>query len=82
MENRYNVEQSIADQKEYLKNLAKENKAYWMANKFSKGIGFAPSTGICYRCRKQIYSEGGISVKEAGTDLTTGCPFCHASFVD
>lgn len=82
MENIYNVEQSISAQKEYLKNLAKENKAGWMANKFSKGIGFAPSTGICYRCRKQIYSEGGISVKEAGTDLTTGCPFCHTSYVD
>ena len=82
MEKYYSVEQSIAAQKEYLKNLAKENKAGWMADKFSKGMGFAPSTGICYRCRKQIYSEGGISVKEAGTELTTGCPFCHTSYVD
>ena len=24
----------------------------------------------------------GISVEEAGSRLITGCPFCHASFVD
>lgn len=51
---------------------------------------FAPSSGLCYRCRKQIYgiyiADGkeayGISVEKARGQLVTGCPFCHASFVD
>ncbi|MFK2341673.1 hypothetical protein ACIXN4_10475 [Bacteroides fragilis] len=82
MEKTYNAQKAIIAQKEYLKELAKNNQADWMADNFSKGIGFAPSNGICYRCKKQIYSEGGISVERASTELTTGCPFCHTSYVD
>lgn len=82
MNKTYNAEQAIIAQKELLKELAKQNPKDWMANNFSKGIGFAPSNGICYRCKKQIYSEGGISVERASTELTTGCPFCYISFVD
>lgn len=82
MEKTYNAQQAIIAQKEYLKELAKNNQADWMADNFSKGIGFATSNGICYRCKKQIYSEGGISVERASTELTTGCPFCHTSYVD
>lgn len=52
------------------------------ADKVQKHIGFAPSDGRCYRCKRQIYSDGGISVEKASAELTTGCPFCHASFVD
>lgn len=43
---------------------------------------FAPSDGVCWKCNKQIYSEGGISVEKASSELVTGCPFCHRSFVD
>ena len=82
MEKTYNAQQAIIAQEEYLKELAKKNLGDWMADSFSKGIGFAPTNGICYRCRKQIYSEGGISVERASTELTTGCPFCYHSFVD
>lgn len=27
-------------------------------------------------------TRNGISVETAGSGLTTGCPFCHASFCD
>lgn len=82
MNKTYNAEQAIIAQKEYLKELAKENPKDWMSDNFSKGIGFSPSGGRCYRCKKQIYSDGGISIEEASHSLTTGCPFCHTSFVD
>lgn len=75
------AQQAIIAQREYLKELAKK-PGDWMADNFSRGIGFAPSDGICYRCKKQIYSEGGISVERASKELTTGCPFCHTSYVD
>ena len=82
MNKTYNVDQAIIAQKEYLKELAKRDPQDWMSSNFSKGIGFAPSDGRCYCCGKQIYADGGISVEEASTELTTGCPFCHRSFVD
>ena len=82
MDKTYNAEQAIIAQKELLKELAKQNPEDWMADNFSKGIGFAPSNGRCYRCKRQIYSDGGISVEKASAELTTGCPFCYASFVD
>lgn len=50
---------------------------------------FAPSTGNCYRCHKNIYlpfQKGdivtGISVESAGRRLITGCPHCGKSFCD
>lgn len=43
---------------------------------------FAPSDGKCWKCNKNIYSEGGVSVEKASTELITGCPHCHRSFVD
>lgn len=78
----YNVEQAIAAQKDFLKRVAKNDQRGSMANSFVGGEGFAPSNGVCYRCIRQIYSEGGISVEKASTELITGCPFCHSSFVD
>lgn len=51
---------------------------------------FAPV--CCYRCGQNIYSPiqhehptpytSGICVEVAGSTLITGCPHCHASFVD
>ena len=43
---------------------------------------FAPFDGICYSCGANIYGPRGISVEEAGARLISGCPFCHASYVD
>ena len=78
----YNIEKAVAAQKEHLKELAKKNPKDWMAESFARGIGFAPVSGVCYRCHKNIYSEDGISVEQASKELVTGCPFCHRSYVD
>lgn len=51
---------------------------------------FAPKSGLCFRCHRQIYGiydlDGkelrGISVEKAGERLITGCPYCRMSFVD
>ena len=55
---------------------------------------FAPSDGICYDCRRQIYSKiehnnmpghkpyySGISVDRASGHIT-GCPHCHYSYCE
>lgn len=86
-QNRYSMEtfdipKSIAAQKEYLKGLAKRHPDDWMAPNFAQGRGFAPPDGSCYRCHRNIYSEGGISVERASKELITGCPSCHVSYVD
>lgn len=41
---------------------------------------FAPESGICWRCKKQIYEE--ISLEKASTELITGCPYCHWSYCE
>jgi hypothetical protein len=41
---------------------------------------FAPTSGICWTCNKQIYNK--ITLEEAGEGLITGCPYCHSSFDD
>lgn len=59
---------------------------------------FAPKTGNCWNCNKNIYEElpkeyhqydgstktimRGISVNEAKTQLVTGCPHCNRSYCD
>ncbi|WP_347145928.1 hypothetical protein [Parabacteroides goldsteinii] len=82
MNRTYDAGQAVIAQRNYLKELAKQNPQDWMSDNFSRGIGVAPPDGRCYRCKRQIYSDGGISVERASTELTTGCPFCHTSFVD
>ena len=42
---------------------------------------FAPRR-FCFKCSRDIYDEGGISVEEAGKALITYCPHCHKSFID
>lgn len=37
---------------------------------------FAPSDGICWACRRQIFEV------EDGSCLVTCCPHCHRSYVD
>lgn len=41
---------------------------------------FAPPTGYCYRCRRDIYEE--MTVEQAGEKLVTGCKYCHMSYCD
>ena len=45
-------------------------------------ISFAPSDGICWRCHRSIFGEGGYSREYAAAHSITGCPHCHRSFVD
>ncbi|WP_206752690.1 hypothetical protein, partial [Serratia marcescens] len=55
----------------------------------SRAPHFAPLDGICFRCKKDIYtridngvSVTGISVRRAGSQLVTGCPHCNRSYCD
>ena len=82
MEKTYDIQKAVKAQEEYLKRLAVEHPEDWMADNFAKGQGFAPRNGVCWCCHKNIYGDGGISVEQASSELTTGCPFCHMSFVD
>lgn len=43
---------------------------------------FAPESGICYSCGRNIYGLRGVTVEEAGSRLVTGCPFCNVSYCD
>jgi len=59
-----------------------------------KAPHFAPHSGNCYRCSKNIYEPHprptphdpnyvtGISVEEAGRGVITGCPHCNATYCD
>lgn len=39
---------------------------------------FAPTNGVCWRCRNQIYDK--ISLNKASCSLITGCPHCNYSY--
>lgn len=97
MNKTYNVDEAVEAQKEYCKEYAAKHPEDWASTFMKDGKGFAPVDGKCYCCKQQIYAEqgyeyregrrterlmDGISVEEARTELTTGCPFCHRSFVD
>ena len=41
---------------------------------------FAPASGMCWSCNRQIYNE--IDVVRAANSLITGCPYCHRSYCD
>lgn len=40
---------------------------------------FAPDSGICWSCHRQIYDPNG---GHDGTSLVTGCPWCMRSYCD
>ncbi len=76
---RYNVEQSIKNQKEYTE---KNNVPH-----------FAPLTGKCWNCetniylphvhkRDQTYWITGIDVEKSKKELIAGCPHCNRSYCD
>lgn len=50
------VEKAIKAQRDYLIERSKTDNT-WMRDSFAKGEGFAPKSGICYRCHKQIYAD-------------------------
>lgn len=80
----FNVSESIKAQAKYCED--------------HKAPHFAPKSGVCWNCRKNIYEElpktyrnfdgtektimCGISTEEAATRLTTGCPHCNRSYCD
>jgi len=64
----YNIQEAIKVQKEYCEKTGSPH--------------FAPYTGGCYKCRRNIYGEGGYSVEYASKGLVTGCPFCNRSYCD
>lgn len=50
---------------------------------------FAPESGRCWKCGKNIYDPHenhgyiqGITVERAGSELITGCPHCNTTFCD
>lgn len=70
----YDVKRAIKAQEEYCERV----------NAFQ----FAPPSGICWRCREQIYSAKGkngtpgITVEQAGNSVVSYCPHCRASYCD
>ncbi len=74
---RYDVYESIKAQKEYVGK--------------TKSPHFAPTTGKCWSCNKNIYEKieqeignrifsTGIDVEQAESELVTGCPHCNRSY--
>lgn len=48
---------------------------------------FAPNSGICWRCNKNIYQnykeiDGRVSHGESGEEHIIGCPHCNRSYCD
>lgn len=50
---------------------------------------FAPTSGRCYDCGRNIYSQivngdykSGYSVERASSELITGCPHCLRSYCE
>jgi hypothetical protein len=77
----YNIDKSVNAQKEYVKE--------------TQSPHFAPTSGRCWSCSKNIYKEyshinlytqseysTGIDVEQAGRALVTGCPHCNRSYCD
>lgn len=67
---------------------AKAQEAYCEQNEVPM---FAPTSGICCRCGKNIFDPityrdhdktYGISVQDASTQLITSCHHCNYSFVE
>lgn len=80
MDNTYNIIEAVKAQKEYCET--------------NKAPHFAPTTGNCWSCGRNIYSPikhgsannreytTGVSVEKAGKELVTGCPHCNRSYCD
>ena len=64
---------------DYTIRASKAQEEYCKKNKLPY---FAPPRGICPSCRQVIYAKSVISIEKAGSQLITGCPYCHYSFLD
>lgn len=97
MKKTYDIAKAVEAQKEYCKEYAAKHPEDWASKMMARGEGFAPIDGRCWCCHQNIYAEqgdeiwnrlrtgkkkNGISVEQARTQLTTGCPFCYRSYVD
>jgi len=67
---------------------AKKQKEFCKENGYPH---FAPETGRCWKCSRNIYEPyehkhsghiTGITVEEATNELVTGCPHCYKSYCD
>lgn len=47
-----------------------------------KGWHFAPHSGICYDCGKNIYQNYGSRAGYSGESHITGCCHCNCSYCD
>lgn len=71
-----------------IERLAKEHPDNWfyesqMDLEPNKRTGFAPISGNCYYCHRNIIEgNNAITLKELGDYIITGCPHCHHSFCD
>lgn len=81
MRKTYDIAASVVAQKNFAKRYANAHPEDPFSGPMSRGVAFAPRDGFCYRCHKNIYSEGGISLDQAANHFVTGCPFCHISYV-
>lgn len=43
---------------------------------------FAPASGVCPNCGRQIFGGEGYREEQAGSELITGCPYCSKTFCD
>lgn len=49
--------------------------------KYQAAWGCAPSSGLCFKCGNDIYADEHDR-RLALTQVMTGCPHCHYSFVE
>ena len=70
-------------------NTKKAAKAQSELCKEKKYPHFASSSGICWSCKENIYTQiykgefkTGISVEQAAISLITGCPHCNRTYCD
>ena len=68
---------------EELNECAKKQREYC---KSSGDPHFAPDSGRCWKCGKNVYQNYEIDERihkgESGEELVTGCPHCHRSYCD
>ncbi len=75
-------------QAENIEKLYKKNPDDWfykseMSKPVEKRTGFAPSSGVCWKCHQNIAEgENAITLEKLGDYIITGCPHCHRSFCD
>lgn len=75
-------------QAENIAKLAEKHPDNWLFSSEMKKpenqrVGFAPSDGKCFRCRRNIAEgEKAITLETLSDYIITGCPYCHYSFCD